>query len=630
MGLPRVPRMKPTREENENGMRTLGARLARAAAEKVVGRERELALVAGAGAPVTFVHGLGGIGKSAFLAALEERLGERVLRLDGRTIEPTPRGFLEALGMDERPREPFVALVDEYDRLRLLDPWLRHHLFPACPEGTRWVLAGRFAPASSWLTTPEWSDLVMSLRLDVLDDAAARQLLARRGIHEADMDRALRLANGHPLALELASRLGPESGIGEAAVLDELAERCLDGVAPAMRDAVEAMALVRRATRPLLEAMLARPCPVSVYDELTELPFVERTPEGLVVHDCVRAAIASRLRIFEPDRHRALSEAAWDVLDATLSRSSPTGPEAWQLTADLLFVLRRPEIREAFFPEHETDLAVDEALRSDHDALFDLVRARESEEMARILGLWWDHDRQSFQVARDRSGVAVGFSIVVPSDEVMPTLAEADPLLSLWLADVADRPALFVRRMVTRGEDASGVLWMAAKRAYVQRPTQWALYATARPRDVAMFESLGYRDVPIAWRHDRTMRLEFGAAGIWTWLRKLVGDGRSKVGGFHLDVAQRQLVVDGDAVPLTPLEHALMTELLEARGAVVTRDELLGRVWKQRNTGSNVVDAVVRLLRKKLGPYAAALETAKGHGYRLHAISAVPPTPPRR
>lgn len=57
--------------------------------------------------------------------------------------------------------------------------------------------------------------------------------------------------------------------------------------------------------------------------------------------------------------------------------------------------------------------------------------------------------------------------------------------------------------------------------------------------------------------------------------------------------------------------------LAERAGSVVSRDELLDEVWRSRNTGSNVVDAVVRLLRKKLGPYASELETVRGHGYRL-------------
>ena len=52
-------------------------------------------------------------------------------------------------------------------------------------------------------------------------------------------------------------------------------------------------------------------------------------------------------------------------------------------------------------------------------------------------------------------------------------------------------------------------------------------------------------------------------------------------------------------------------------GRVVTRDELLQHVWDQSFSGSNVVDAVVKSLRRKLGPLGSALETVIGHGYRF-------------
>jgi DNA-binding response OmpR family regulator len=64
---------------------------------------------------------------------------------------------------------------------------------------------------------------------------------------------------------------------------------------------------------------------------------------------------------------------------------------------------------------------------------------------------------------------------------------------------------------------------------------------------------------------------------------------------------------------------------LEARtGQVVTRDELLKNVWEQSFGGSNVVDAVVKSLRRKLGPLGSTLETVIGHGYRFTGF---PPRP---
>lgn len=88
-------------------------------------------------------------------------------------------------------------------------------------------------------------------------------------------------------------------------------------------------------------------------------------------------------------------------------------------------------------------------------------------------------------------------------------------------------------------------------------------------------------------------------------------------GGCRLDGDNRCLVIEGEEVGLTPLEFALMRELAAAPSRVVTRDELLERVWKQPFEGSNRIDSLVRGLRRKLGPYAASVETVIGHGYRF-------------
>lgn len=59
--------------------------------------------------------------------------------------------------------------------------------------------------------------------------------------------------------------------------------------------------------------------------------------------------------------------------------------------------------------------------------------------------------------------------------------------------------------------------------------------------------------------------------------------------------------------------------LTRARGRVVTRDQMLAKIWKTSSAGSNKVDAVVRSLRKKkLGALAPSIETVTGHGYRFN------------
>ena len=83
------------------------------------------------------------------------------------------------------------------------------------------------------------------------------------------------------------------------------------------------------------------------------------------------------------------------------------------------------------------------------------------------------------------------------------------------------------------------------------------------------------------------------------------------------DEANRQLVLEGKPVALTPLEFSVMRELIAARGSVVTRDELLERVWNQSFEGSNKIDAVISALRRKLKRWSASIETVTGHGYRF-------------
>jgi pimeloyl-ACP methyl ester carboxylesterase len=91
----------------------------------------------------------------------------------------------------------------------------------------------------------------------------------------------------------------------------------------------------------------------------------------------------------------------------------------------------------------------------------------------------------------------------------------------------------------------------------------------------------------------------------------------SRESGCSLDEPNRELVVDGQRRPTTRLEYGVMLVLIRANARVVTRDELLAAIWSTPFAGSNKVDVVVRSLRKKLGPFAASIETVTGHGYRF-------------
>jgi DNA-binding response OmpR family regulator len=75
-------------------------------------------------------------------------------------------------------------------------------------------------------------------------------------------------------------------------------------------------------------------------------------------------------------------------------------------------------------------------------------------------------------------------------------------------------------------------------------------------------------------------------------------------------------------VPLTKLELAVFDYLQRHANKAVSRASLLEDVWGYSYTGgSNVVDVVIRSLRKKLGDRSAVIETVSGVGYRVRALT---------
>lgn len=91
--------------------------------------------------------------------------------------------------------------------------------------------------------------------------------------------------------------------------------------------------------------------------------------------------------------------------------------------------------------------------------------------------------------------------------------------------------------------------------------------------------------------------------------------------GLAIDVARHVVRVDGSAVELTALEFSLLATLARDPGVVVSRQELLDRVWGPEFVGDDhLVDVHVANLRRKLGDEPTRprfVETVRGVGYRL-------------
>jgi DNA-binding response OmpR family regulator len=82
-------------------------------------------------------------------------------------------------------------------------------------------------------------------------------------------------------------------------------------------------------------------------------------------------------------------------------------------------------------------------------------------------------------------------------------------------------------------------------------------------------------------------------------------------------IGRREVRVAGDEVQLAPKEFDLLWDLLDHRGLVLTRDQLLERVWGYTFAGdTRTVDVHVRQLRRKLGE-ACPIVTVWGVGYKV-------------
>lgn len=93
-------------------------------------------------------------------------------------------------------------------------------------------------------------------------------------------------------------------------------------------------------------------------------------------------------------------------------------------------------------------------------------------------------------------------------------------------------------------------------------------------------------------------------------------------GVLEVDPGRHMVHVSGETVNLTQKEFEVLRLLLQHRGQVFSREQLLEQVWGYAYTGeSRTVDVHIRTLRQKLGPAGAYIETVRGYGYKIAAES---------
>ncbi|MFI5931995.1 hypothetical protein [Actinoplanes sp. NPDC051494] len=289
-------------------MTSLGQRLRELRRRSFAGRDDEVAVFRDAlGAPgVIFVHGAGGVGKSALLDVFADlatekgldpvRVAARHLAL-AREALPAPAGDL--------------LLIDTYELLEPLDDWIREHYLPSLPATCLVVIAGRRGPGARWRSDPAWRDLMRVVELGNLSPGQARAYLGTQGVGEPLHERLVRISRGHPLTLSMlvdAVRRGavPRSLDDLPDVVGALLARMIERVpGPRHRTALEVCALALVTTEDLLRTMIGGDAG-ELFGWLREQVFVDESRHGLYPHDVVRDAITADLRWRDPARYADL------------------------------------------------------------------------------------------------------------------------------------------------------------------------------------------------------------------------------------------------------------------------------------------------------------------------------------
>ncbi len=544
--------------------------LTQRALENLVGRTREMASLLQCledECPlVVHIHGIGGVGKSALMQAFStqaQEQGATVVILDSPLIEPTERGFLQELGnaieLDTPTMEGVVnkletlgsrvfLVLETYELFRLMDTWLRQVFVPALSENVRVILVGREPPTPGWLTAPEWQGLFCRIALGPLNNQDALELLSRAGISSKNSQRINRFARGHPLTLKLAASAALERpgldllDIAEHKIIQELSRLFLVDVADsATREALEAASVARRITQSLLGAMLPDTPIQETYDKLNALAFVDCMRDGLRVHDAVHEAIAASFRAADPSRYLEYRRSAWKQLRNEVRKAGAR--ELWRYTADMLYLIENPVVREAFFPSGSQQFAVEPARSEDDKAIHEITEKHESPNAARFLRFWWDQQPQTFHVVRGEDGSIVGYYCCFDPNTVDPSDLQEDPILKLWWRHVSENPVpknqtvLFLRRWLSRqhGEAPSPVqaaCWLDIKRSYMElRPLLRRVYLTVvdLPTYAPVAVKLGFNPIAEAaldldGMTHHTAMLDFGSSSVDGWLAGLVAD----------------------------------------------------------------------------------------------------------
>ncbi|SEG58392.1 winged helix-turn-helix domain-containing protein [Vibrio hangzhouensis] len=617
------------------------------------------------GPDIIGVHGIAGIGKTTLINTWFDQHINRCIRLDCRLIEPTPRAFLHEIARQTHTEQTTdsisqalaglnnagidVIVLDQFESLNLLESWLRLEFLPCADKHLKLIFCGRLPPDNQWIFSPPSGMSYQGLKLTGLATDIAVRYLCGRG-HDADTANAINhFAQGHPLALRLASNAileQPTRSLHVAPpsqIIHTLVQYFIEDIQdPDLTNALYASSVVRRITEPLLSTMLDVQAAQSgwLYQTLTQLDVIEIHEDGCSLHETLRNALSSEMKIHSPDKYRIYRHRASQWLMSEFQ--SATYGQMWRFTADLLYLIENRVIRDAFFPPFDKRaFSVEPAIPSDENALMAIIKQHEPEALE-VYQRWWHKQTQAFHCVKDASGAIVGFYCLLKSKQIPIEQLYQDPLTRYWLTHLSDTTSLqndhehiFIRRWLSMqdGESLSAVqaaCWLDIKRTYLElNPKLHRVYLTLNDLKpyATVASQLGFQVLEqsqtLGTRDYYSAMLDMGPGSVTGWIashliREIEDAQSSTPFPEWFDTAAKQLRFGATITDLTPLEFGTLYMLVENKGSAISRKSLLSQVWGIEYDGaSNVVDTIILSLRKKMKSKAKLIQSVRGTGYRF-------------